>query len=145
MDLMISSQSSGNLRVTCFFCSEAVRAALFDASHHSHGCAAAHNQHPASERHVGRIHGMALPGTFVTAATSSRRHLINGVGCGCQRTSVLSNSNIWVCLCRKPPTPTSPSIHLHTVCFAAHCYSVILKDSHSYRGYSVRFYKLCEC
>lgn len=128
MDLMTSSQSSRNLKVTwknnVFFCSEAVRAPLFDASHHSHGCTAAHNQHPASERHVGRIHGMALPGTFVTAVTSSSRHLINGVGCGCQRTSVLSNSNIWVCLCRKPPTPTSPlhpSPHCLLCCSLLQC------------------------
>lgn len=100
-----------------FLSSQPVRASVFDALHRQRGSGVAHNQHPAAERRVGRIHGMALPATFVTPVTSCRRHLINGVGCGCQRTSVSSHSNIQVCLCLHPlspspppppPTPTSP-------------------------------------
>lgn len=71
-------------------------------------CPSAAVPHTISTQPQRGISGIA---TFVTPVTSCRRHLINGVGCGCQRTSVSSYSNIQVCLClHPPPTPTSPSV-----------------------------------
>lgn len=64
---------------------------------------------PRTDRRTGGIHATALPDPFVTPVTSCRRQLIDEVGCGCQRTTVLSRSNIQVCVCLHPP-PTTTTI-----------------------------------
>lgn len=99
-----------------FFFPPSLSERVFNVLHRQHGSSVTHNHYPATERREGRIHGMALPATFVTPVTSCRRHLINGVGCVCQRTSVLSHNNIPVCLCLHPYSPSplpSPYHHHH--------------------------------
>lgn len=101
--------------ISGFVSAQPVRASVFHALHRQHGSDVTDNQHPATERRAGRIHWVALAATFVTPVTSCRRHLIHGVGCGCQRTSVMSQSNVQVCLFLQhpstpPPTHTPPLI-----------------------------------
>lgn len=101
--------------ISGFVSAQPVRASVFHALHRQHGSDVTDNQHPATERRAGRIHRVALAATFVTPVTSCRRHLIHGVGCGCQRTSVMSQSNVQVCLflhhpSTPPPTHTPPLI-----------------------------------
>lgn len=86
-----------------------------------------------TEKLVGRTRGLALPITFVIAVTGCRELIINEVGCGCQRTSVLSHSNVQVWLlyaampkATPPPTPrqtTTTYPHLRSPSISTLCAS----------------------
>lgn len=84
---------------------------------------------PAKGKCSGQIYGMALPATFVTPVTSSRIHLIKGVGCACQTPCILSNSRIW--------GGGSAGTHLHSTTsiyidsFPAHWSNMALIESQS--------------
>ena len=87
-----------------------------------HASLGTNSQHSPKERHEGQIHGMALPATFVTPVTSSRRHLINGVGCGCLVTHL------------GLPLPTYvSSTSFHTVSLAAHWYRMAMYEGQNCR------------
>lgn len=96
--------------------SEPVRASVF-------GALVSQTISAQPQRREGRIHGLALPVTSVNPVTSCREHLINGVGSGCQKMSVLSSSSVPL------PTHTHPlhlpapllAICLHTTCFKMNC------------------------
>ncbi len=103
-----------------FSSSQPVRASVLNALQCQHGSSVTDNQQLATEMHVGRIHGVAPPATFVTPVTSCRRHLINEVGCVCQRTWVLSH--IAVSPCPHSPSPSSlPPTHTSPHHPSPHC------------------------
>lgn len=112
INFIILSQGSGCLMEAFSFCLPACQSIfVFDALHRQLGSSVTDNQHPASDRRKGRIHGVALSATFVTPVTSCGRRLINGLGCGSQRTSVSSHRNVQVCVC--PLLNHHPHHHLH--------------------------------
>lgn len=128
IDFIILSQSSGCLMEAFFFLLPACQSIfVFDALHRQCGSGVTDNQHPASDRRKGRIHGVALSATFVTPVTSCGRRLINGVSCGSQRTSVSSHRNVQVCVCPSlNRTLTTTSTFLRHP--SAHCFCMTLKE-----------------
>ena len=115
-DFITLSQSCGCLMVSrfhdvSFFLLPACQSIfVFDALHRQCGSSVTDNQHPASDRREGRIHGVALSATFVTPVTSCRRRLTNGAGCGRQEDVPSRHTETFrcVCVCAHPSSTPSP-------------------------------------
>lgn len=110
-----------------------VTAFVFDALHRCHTQSALSQP---TERRVGRIHGMALPATFVTAVTRLQEtsHKQGGLWVS-EDVCLVTQQQSGLLMPTPPPTFTttttttfpSPSVSLHAHCY----YCMTLKDGRS--------------